>query len=303
VRVILLLVVVVAVGLLYQSVPCHSAAFWGVQGHEITAMIGQKYLNANALKQIDSLLANYSGNMYEVASWADQILSQPQWKWSAPLHYINTPAWQCSYDPAQDCGIIVKGKENGMCISAAVTNYSNQLDNSKSSHYVDEVALRFVIHFHGDIHEPLHVGFGVDEGGNTIDGNYFDQPMNLHHVWDTGIIQGRIAHSFGGSLDNYVNYILDQIDGPWLKMSQEWALCNSTSDNVDQTQPLTCPNEWANESAYLACKYAYTDQDGAKIKDGFDLGDDYYQFVKDIVDQQLAKGGIRLASTLNKIWP
>jgi len=268
-----------------------------VDGHEITAMIGQNYLQTDSTKHIDSLLANVSGDMYVVASWADDILSEPQWAWSAPLHYINCPSWQCSYDPTQDCGI----DENGMCVSAAVTNYSTQLSNSDLDQYTLECAVRFVIHFHGDIHQPLHVGFGSDEGGNTIYGNYFDQPMNLHQVWDYGIIQGRIQYDFGGSLTSYVSYIMSQLTGPWSEMAKEWAICNSTL--TDGSQPLTCPNEWANESAYLACKYAYTDQTGAKIQNNFNLGNDYYEFVKDIVDQQLAKGGIRLASTLNKMWP
>jgi len=288
--------------LAYYSQPCHSAAFWGVSGPEITARIGQNFLNSSALQHIDMLLANVSGNMYEVASWADEILDDPQWAWSGPLHYINCPSWQCAYYPTLDCGDIVSGRENGMCVSAAVTNYSNQLNNQTAVPYNSlEIAVRFVIHFHGDIHQPLHVGFGPDEGGNTIFGNFFDSPLKLHQVWDTGIIQTRISNDFGGSLPSYVSYIVSQIQGPWAQMAEDWATCNST--NADGSQPLTCPNEWANESAYLSCKYAYTDQNGDKIQNNFVLGNGYYQYTKDIVDQQLAKGGVRLASTLNKIWP
>jgi hypothetical protein len=260
-------------------------------------MIGQNYLGTGATTQIDSLLANVSGEMYQVASWADNILDEPQWAWSAPLHYINTPSWQCSYDPDQDCG----DNENGMCVANAVSNYSNQLDTPTLPYNRLEEAVRFVIHFHGDIHQPLHVGFGADEGGNKIEGEYFGQSTNLHEVWDTLIITGRIQYSFGGSQSKYVAYLISQIQGPWAEMAKEWAICNSTSDEFDQ--PLTCPNGWANESAGLACKYAYTDQDGNKIENGFNLGNPYYEFVKDIVDQQLAKGGVRLASTLNKMWP
>jgi len=276
---------------------CDAAPLWGATGHQITAMIGQNYLQSAALAQIDTLLANVSGEMYEVASWADQIDQEPQWAWSAPLHYINTPSWQCSYDPTQDCG----DNENGMCVANAVSNYSTQLDTPSLSNNRLEEAVRFVIHFHGDIHQPLHVGFGADEGGNTIDGEYYGESCNLHQVWDTLIISGRIQHSFGGSLSNYVNYIISQIEGNWTEEAKEWTMCNSTLDYDDQ--PLDCPNEWANESADIACKYAYTDQNGDKIANGFNLSKDYYEFVKNVVDQQLAKGGLRLASTLNKMWP
>jgi len=272
-----------------------AAPLWGATGHAITAMIGQSYLQSAALKQIDYLLANVSGQMSAVASWADQILDEPQWKWSAPLHYINTPSWQCSFDPTKDCG----DNENGMCVSNAVSNYSTQLDTPSLPKNRLEQAVRFVIHFHGDIHQPLHVGFGADEGGNTIDGTFFGSSTNVHQVWDSGIINQRISSSFGGSQSAYVNYLLAQLNGTWSEMAQEWAVCNST----DSAQPLDCPNEWANESADVACKYAYTDQNGNKIKDNFNLGNPYYQFVYAIVDQQLCKGGIRLASTLNKMWP
>jgi len=284
-----------AVSLITISV---AAPLWGPAGHQITAQIGQNYLQTAALSQINILLANVSGEMYNpaVASWADNILDEPQWKWSAPLHYINTPDWQCGYVPSQDCG----DDEDGMCVANAVMNYTSQLDDPSLSNNRIEEAVRFVIHFHGDIHQPLHVGFGSDEGGNTIDGKYFGESMNLHQVWDSGIINGRIDHSFGGSQTDYVNYIISQIDGPWASMAKEWAMCNSTDS---YGQPLDCPNGWANNSANVACLYAYTDQNGNKIENGFDLSNDYYEFVKDIVDQQLAKGGVRLAATLNKIWP
>jgi len=293
---VLLSLFVLSLGLLSLLSTCEARPLWGATGHAITAMIGQTYIGANATANINQLLANVSGEMYQVASWADDILNEPQWAWSAPLHYINTPSWQCSYIPSQDCGI----NENGLCVANAVSNYSNQLNTPTLPHGQIEDAVRFVIHFHGDIHQPLHVGFGADEGGNTIEGYYFNDKTNLHQVWDTGIISGRIQYSFGGSLSNYVNYIISQINGNWSEMAKEWATCNST-DSDDQ--PLTCPNGWANESADLACEYAYTDQDGNHIENGFNLAGPYYEFVKNIVDQQLAKGGVRLAATLNKIWP
>jgi len=281
--------------LLFVSVS-RSAPLWGPIGHQITAMIGQNYLQSAAQQQIDTLLANVSGQMYEVASWADQILDEPQWSWSAPLHYINTPSWQCSYVPSQDCG----DDENGMCVADAVANYSNQLADPSLSNNRLEEAVRFVIHFHGDIHQPLHVGFGADRGGNDIDGKYFGDSTNLHQVWDSGIIEGRIQYAFGGSQSAYVSYIISQIEGPWASNATQWASCNGT-DGFGS--PLTCPDGWADNSADLACIYAYTDQNGNKIENGFDLSNDYYQYVKNTVDEQLAKGGIRLAATLNKIWP
>jgi len=279
--------------LLLVVIECRSAPLWGTTGHAITAQIAQAYVSADSLQQLNYYLANVSGEMYQVASWADQVRTKPAYAWSAPLHYIDVPDWQCSFNPQLNCG----DDNDGMCISTAITNFTTQLAG-KLGYNTKEVALRFVIHFLGDIHNPLHVGFVSNAGGNTIKGVYFDQSTNLHSVWDTLIISGIIEYAFGGSQTNYVNYLLDQIKGPWKSMAETWAICNSTSE----AQPLSCPNEWANESAKLACEYSYTDQSGKKIPNNFDLADPYYQFVRPIVDQQLAKGGIRLASTLNKIW-
>jgi len=232
--------------------------------------------------------------MAPVSNWADQILQDPHWQWSAPLHYINTPAWACTYDNSTDC-------PNDMCVADAIWNYTNRLISRRSDHYMKEISVRFTIHFHGDIHQPLHVGFITDEGGNEIDGTYFGDSTNLHKVWDDGLIGTRIQQDFGGSQEKYTQYLISQLKGPWKEMATEWAKCNQTFSDEMQ-QPNDCPNQWASESAKVACEYAYTDQNGNHIENGFSLGQAYFNFAKQTLDEQLCKGGVRLASTLNKIW-
>jgi len=287
----LLLTVVMVTCISFLPRPCHAVPLWGVTGHEITAQLAQMYLDDGATKMVTDLLANVSGQMYLVATWADQVVSQTKWKWSAPLHYINTPDWACKYNPSTDC-------PSNMCVAAAITNYTNQLVGKSQPRSEQEIAIRFTIHFHGDIHQPLHVSFASDRGGNDITGTFFGDPMNLHQVWDSGIINQRIQTDFSGSQTKYVNYLIQQINGPWNSLVPQWDSCDAPKAKT----VYNCPDQWATETAALACTYAYTDQNGKKIQNGFNLGNPYYQWVKGVIDQQLAKGGIRLANTLNKLW-
>jgi len=264
---------------------------WGPTGHALTASIAQVMLSAESNKHALALLPANQGNMSQVASWADQIRSQPQWAWSAPLHYINTPNWACDYVPKTDCA-------NSMCVAGAIFNYSNQLANPGKATFNDtQDAFKFTIHFLGDIHQPLHVAFASNEGGNTIEGTYMNQKTNLHEIWDTYLINTRISQDFSNSQGKYLTYLLDAINTTYAHESPVWGKCNNT-----QTSPYVCPDEWATETANQACLYAYTDQDGEHIENNFNLGQPYFDFAKNILDQQLIKGGIRLAQTLNAIW-
>jgi len=265
---------------------------WGTVGHQTTATIAQYFLSAQAQAQAEFFFPNVSGQLEVYATWADSVRYKAAYAWSAPLHYIDTPDWSCVYDPKTDC-------PNSMCVAGAILNYTNILLNTKSSKSNKIEALKFLVHFHGDIHQPLHVGFTTDLGGNTIKGNYDGSSTNLHSVWDTSLISTRVTSDFGGDAAKYVNYLVDKIRTDWKSLAAVWESCNATTaDSII----YSCPNEWAQESAKLACEYSYTDQNGNVIPNGFNLQTPYFDFVKDIVDMQLAKGGVRLAATLNKIW-
>lgn len=222
-----------------------------------------------------------------VSTWADDIKDETEWKWTQPLHFINTPSWACKFVASTDCA-------DSMCVYGAILNFTEQVTSASGTQQLD--ALKFVTHFVGDIHQPLHCGFLADHGGNDITGYFLDTYTNLHAVWDAGIIANRITTSFAGDQDSYVTYLLKQIAGPWAANATEWASCTTPGSS-------TCVNEWANESAGLACTKAYVDQTGAHIASDFSLGSAYYKFTLPVVEMQLAKGGVRLANLLNNIWP
>jgi len=270
-------------GLVIQS---EGSALWGVQGHQLVALIAQGFLNDNALQQVQYLLPSELGQLSLVSSWADQVRTQAQWKFSAPLHYVNTPPWVCDYIPSRDCG-------NQMCIVTAILNYTNIL-NQSSSYETQVSALKFVVHFMGDLVQPLHLGFTTDRGGNDISGTFFTSATNLHSLWDSGIVSRRISTDFAGKIDAYTSYLMSQIATQWQSQQKEWLHCDNGH--------FPCPAQWANETVPVACQSCYTDTKGNAILNGFQLADPYFQANKLVVDNQLAKGGVRLAAILNQIW-
>jgi hypothetical protein len=143
---------------------------WGPVGHSIIVRLGQSQLNDSAPEWIKSLTPwHWYGNLSAMASWADNILypnTNPtgynNWQWSRELHYINIPDWSCDYEPERDC-------INDTCVAGAIKNYTNRLETEFDDIQQQE-ALYFLIHFVGDIHQPLHTGFTSDRGGNNVRG-------------------------------------------------------------------------------------------------------------------------------------
>ena len=158
--------------------------------------------------------------MAEVSSWADDLRSeQPD---SGPLHYINIPlnASRDKYDITEAC-------KQG-CIIDAITKYTQQLKAGNEGKTRAD-ALRFLIHFLGDIHQPLHDETNGDEGGNCVPVEFEDEEPhvtnaqkeeyfpNLHSVWDTGIPQNMLA-----SHDMTVEEFADFLDFRSRPRFQRW---------------------------------------------------------------------------------
>jgi len=269
---------------------------WGPTGHITVATIAQALLSEQATQQVLKLLPDNDGQLAQIANWADEVKDEPAYEWSKPLHYINTPAWACDYERSRDC---TYGGLDNFCVDTAVQNYTSRVQDSSIGFDQQNEALKFLTHFVGDIHQPLHVGFGSDEGGNTLYGYFLTDSTSLHDVWDTHIIDELITKNFNGNSTALPDYLLQQVQsGTYKNDVTAWQQCSdSTPDNA-------CSPEWANESVGLACNYSYVEADGkTHIENNFDLEMDYYDRNYPIVELQLAKGGVRLANILNLIWP
>lgn len=153
-----------------------SVSGWGRDGHACVADIAQNLLTNEASAFVRNHLSpEINGNMSSVSAWADNILyenTEPDylnWQWSSQLHYVNTKDWTCVYDRQNDCNWT--GTQG--CVDGAIQNYTKRLGDSQLDSTQLEEALKFVIHFIGDVHQPLHGGFASDLGGNTIYGRYY----------------------------------------------------------------------------------------------------------------------------------
>lgn len=274
-----------------QLIP--SILSWGQHGHYATCKIAEAYLSKDAMIAVKQLLPESAGGeLAAVCSWPDQI--RFHYPWSGPLHYIDTPDFRCQYNYNRDCHDSVGNI--GRCVSGAIYNYTEQLvsgyqNNSFPSWttYNLTEALMFLAHFVGDIHQPLHVGFTSDGGGNTIRVRWFRQMSNLHHVWDTSIIDTALKRFYKSDLSDFIKAIQNNITDSWSDDLAAWEVCSSNS--------TVCPDPYASESISLACSYAYKN-----ATPGSTLGDEYFLSRLPIVKQRLAQGGIRLATTLNRIF-
>jgi len=212
------------------------------------------------------------------------------------LHFINTPAWDCHYHRDRDC--FSEQMEPMMCVDAAVQNYTGRLNDTSIGTDQQAEALKFLVHFIGDIHQPLHCGFGIDRGGNLILGYFLTRQSNLHSIWDTAMIVKRITDDFGGDQDAFQQYLLGKIQGDWADEVKQWLTCASSA-------PFdACSQQWGEEGVANSCKYSYVYADGTtRIDEGFLLEEDYYARNMPVIEKLLAKAGVRMSHVLNGIWP
>jgi len=147
-----------------------NANAWGSEGHRLIAEVAESQLTATARAEVNRLLALEPGStLGSISTWADEHRSPA----TAALHYVNFPrGGGCRYEPGQNC-------VNGACVVGAIERQTAVL----ASNAPDEArlkALKHVVHFVADVHQPLHAGFADDAGGNTYQLQAFRRGTNLH---------------------------------------------------------------------------------------------------------------------------
>jgi hypothetical protein len=257
---------------------------WGSIGHIAVAKIAQNNLTDFATKSISNIIPD--GDMGLVANWADQIRNMPEWHWTEPLHFIDTNDWMCNYVRERDCYNMLGNFE--YCVDGAIQNYTSLLKNTEHNGLTNnnDEYLKFIIHFVGDIHQPLHCGFKTDRGGNSIHIHFNNHSTNLHALWDSGLISKRINDDFNNDYNEWIKYLL-----------QNTPHYNLTDDCIG------CSQLWGNTSAKLSCEYAYVHEDGiTHIKSGDYLNDEYYKRNIIVIEKQIIYAGYRLSNLLNYLY-
>ena len=292
----------IAIGVVCLTLCTPSLSFgWGPGGHMMTAHIAFDRLNPRAKAQAKMLLAipinpaatsAKSKDFVNAAHWADDLRSIPAFKPFEPLHFIDKPfSTDGTPLPAIPVPNIVTALRENVKILKTSTN-----QNARAQ------ALRLIIHFVGDIHQPLHCTDrvssalpGGDHGGNLVtikitDANGNLRSINLHSYWDGGL--GRFPK--GGPPPQFLPPPLSQIP-PAAALARN---ANSpTNPALKLNDPFNYP-AWANESFTLAKSDVYNG-----VSNGLEPSAAYKSKGLKIARQRVAWGGYRLAALLNSIWP
>ncbi len=163
---------------------------WGPLGHAVVAELAQRHLNPAARAEVERLLApEHVHALADIASWPDEIQDNPAlatlWKQTRSQHYVNFRGGPtCNYVPPRDC-------RDGRCVVAGLQHYIDVLGDRNQPDAARREALKFVVHFVGDIHQPLHAGYRDDKGGNTYQVQFEGKGSNLHKVWDSKMLYSR----------------------------------------------------------------------------------------------------------------
>lgn len=289
---VLLLVLLVIISLLLPLV-----SGWGGVGHNATAFIATSLLTPAAVKLAQQLLVN--GDIVAISSWADNV--RTQYPWSSTLHYADTIDWSCTYDYQIDCVQMAGGR----CVDSAVKNFTAQLQGNESSDLLTN-AIKFLVHFIGDLHQPLHAGFFSDAGGNGVTGYFMNSRTkgNLHSLWDSGLISQRLLDF--PSTQIWLDYLVNQLNTVYSKNITQWTTCpknTNTSGYPYQAPYMPCSEAWLVESAAQCCSNVYIDEVGHRINSstGYNLSQIYYMRNIGWIEQRLIIAGVRMAYALNNI--
>lgn len=248
-----------------------AAQAWGPQGHRIVAALAQRHLSPAARAEVERLLApQHTTQLADVANWADQIQDDPAqaalWQQTRRQHYINFrggPA--CDYVPPRDC-------RDGQCIVGALQHYVDVLRDRSQPDSARREALMFVVHFMGDVHQPLHAGYRDDLGGNKYQVQFEGKGSNLHRVWDSGLLKTR-----GLEWEAYTQQL--DAEGPV-------ALPPTIA-------PLDDPYaQWAEESCRITAEPGF-------YPDGHKIDQAYVDAELPVAETRLRIAGRRLAEVLN----
>lgn len=240
-----------------------SAFRWGPDGHRIVAEIALGRLSPAVANETRRLLGGQ--NITDVASWADAVRRQlPN---TGPWHYIDIEITDSSYVPARDC------KEDA-CVIAAVAAQMAILSDRSRPDSARATALKYVVHFIGDLHQPLHAGERGDKGGNDVKVTFQGRLTNLHSLWDSGMLL-----SFGQTDADIVHQLTDEI-------SRRTDIATLSGGSVVS---------WVMESHDIARDVVYRN-----LPNSLEITQQYVDAARPVIYERLLRGGVRLGAAIER---
>ncbi|WP_162910522.1 S1/P1 nuclease [Hymenobacter oligotrophus] len=236
---------------------------WGGEGHRTVGKIAERYLSRKAERQVKQLLGTQT--LADVSTWADEVRNTPEYRSTAPWHFVNLPLGL--EFPAFNQQLKAKTEPNAY---QALNENIRLLADKKQPQEKRLIALKFVVHIVGDLHQPMHISRAEDKGGNEIQLQFRGEGTNLHRLWDSGLlnVQGLSYQQMATNLGQ-----------PDKKQAKIW-----------RQAPM---EQWFFQSYQLSTKLY------AEALPGTVLDDQYYNTRIEDVRLRLGQAGLRLAEVLN----
>jgi hypothetical protein len=270
---------------------------WDVEGHAIVALVAEHYLDPQVKQRVDAMLAADTDpltghGIADAANWADRYRDSDaattrvrydatrQWHWidleidhpdldaACFRHHGKAFALPASSGPAEDC------------VVDKIEAFTAELSTNSTPPAERLLALKYLLHFVGDLHQPLHASDNHDQGGSTVKViSADDPPGTLDRYWS----------------QDFLEYLGDDPK----------AIADDLADGVRQSKTLTTmqagtPVDWAWESFALARDHAYGKLPAAKPDGVRELPPAYTTDAIETIRLQLARAGVRLAAILNR---
>ncbi len=242
------------------------ASAWGMLGHRIVGEIADSYLTPKSRKAIEGILGSESLAMS--ANWGDFIKSDSSYNYLYNWHFVNLPAGL-----NKDGVFNLLDTEKTPNVYNKIPDLIAILKNSNSTLDQKKLAIRMLVHMVGDLHQPMHTARKEDLGGNKVQVLWFGEKSNLHRVWDESLIDyQQLSYTEYARAINHPSKI--QLYN-WQKSTlkdciyESYEVCNKIYDNIKPDAKLS---------------YRYN-----------------FEWI-DTLNEQLLKGGVRLAKILNDIY-
>jgi len=250
--------------------PAEVLAF-GALGHRTSALLAERHLCPAARSEIADLSDGQP--LGELALWADKIRDDPAWERAVPWHYINFPDLPpgAGLEQARAAIDAFHHPPEGDVLTA-IARFTATLADDSLPRAERAEALRFVVHFVVDVHQPVHVSRASDGGGTEVEVQVGDDVRSLHGFWDTTVFnrRGVAPEQFARELD-------------------------AAFEAVPDARAHDPPAQWAAESLVLRpTVYSFARAQGPSV-----LDDAYRSMAQRVAEQRLVLAAARLAATLN----
>lgn len=255
---------------------------WGPVGHRVVGEIAEKFMGPSVLAKAKKILAGQS--LSRVANWPDEIKSDPaNYSYTFKWHHTDWPEGTHEHNEQNSSGSLLSSIKEQLAL----------LQSPQTSKEKKAFALKFLVHLIGDLHQPLHVGSGLDRGGNTCKVFFHSKPVNLHFVWDEGMID--FTHLSYTEMANYVSQGRRPEDiRAWKKGSiVDWA--RESKELRGEIYPAEVNIKKA-QSVRHYCRSDISIPEDEMPKLAYEYS---YRFVP-TVEKRLFQAGLRLAVLLNE---